>query len=606
MQLNHAPSEQSGHFVQIPSSQQRNLNGDPECCIPPPQQTTNQASQTLTTQMTMWAVLLALFTGATMSLGFPPYEISWLSWMPWIAFTPLTWALLFLPLPTSVTKRIGYAFLLGFVATLFFFLLTLAWLVNVAWEGLVTLPFALACYGGLWSLFVVMVVRPLGESKCTNMPLPWLSSLKNLCVAILSASAWTGLEWLRGVLFTGFGWNSFGVAFRHNLPVLQITDITGVGGLSFLGVLTGTIAVTSIKRFYQEIHLAKNARPISVRVLSKRPHFDLTLTLLLIVMVMGYGMRELLAPATPRESLSIAAIQGNIPQNHKWDPAFEASIMRTYVHLTEMALASEKSHPDLILWPEAATPRPLLQDKVIFTQVEELAKKSSSDFLIGSLHYEEKPPKDYNAAILLTEGASQFQFYAKTHLVPFGEYIPFRKGFPLFQWIIGNRILGDFDAGPGPKLLKLSTKPIEIAPLLCFEDTLGDLVRRFALLGAQLLVTLTNDGWFGHSTASQQHVANAQLRCAETKLPMLRVANTGVTCLINPWGRITETLQAPNGSTFIEGILSTQCHVPLHPQVTFYTRHGDLFAQGCLGLTLFAAGVQIFLRRRGSKLQAKD
>ena len=217
---------------------------------------------------------------------------------------------------------------------------------------------------------------------------------------------------------------------------------------------------------------------------------------------------------------------------------------------------------------------------------------------MGSLHYEEHPQKDYNTAILLTQQASHWHYYAKIHLVPFGEYIPLRKSFPLFQWIIGNRILGDFDAGPGPQLLELSTKPVKIAPLLCFEDTLGDLVRRFAALGAQALITLTNDGWFGHTAASQQHVVNALFRCAETKLPMLRVANTGVTCLIDRHGRVVETLHDPKGSTFLEGMLTTRWKVPKHPQPTFYGKHGDLFAQGCLVLSFMMLLVLVIRKTR--------
>ncbi|MFI0347358.1 MAG: apolipoprotein N-acyltransferase [Chthoniobacterales bacterium] len=531
---------------------------------------------------------LSLLTGVAMVVGFPPYEVAWLSWMPCIAFTPLIYALLFLPLPTSQGKRACVAFLLGFFAGAIFFLLTLEWITSVAWEGLVTLPFYLAIYSGLWSLFVVMVVRPW-------MKLKYSSSLRNLLVAVFSAAAWTGLEWLRGTLFTGFGWNSFGVAFHHNIPLLQICDITGVGGLSFLGVMTGSITAIAVERFFLKIKSVASQQQLSPILRPLRPHADVALTLLLMVGVMSYGIREMFLPSPPQEQLTIAAVQGNIVQNHKWDRAFEAEIMATYVRESEIAAAL---HPDLILWPEAATPEPLLLNQSIFRQVQQLAEKSGSDFLIGSLHYEENPARDYNTAILLTKRASAVDYYAKTHLVAFGEYIPFRKSFPLFTWIVGDRVLGDFNAGPGPKLLELSVKPIKLASLLCFEDTLGDLVRRFAQLGAQALVTLTNDGWFGHTAASQQHLVNALFRCAETKLPLIRVANTGVTCVVNRFGSVVETLHSPDGSTFLEGLLSTKCDVPEHPQPTFYVRHGDLFAEACLVLSLIAVGLKLIRRKK--------
>ncbi|MBX9742751.1 MAG: apolipoprotein N-acyltransferase [Chthoniobacterales bacterium] len=524
----------------------------------------------------------ALLTGALMATGFPPYDMAFLSWVPWIAFTPLCWVLLVEPLPERFLSQVSHAFFLGFLAGSTFFLLTLEWITSVAWEGLVTLPFYLGLYAGVWAMTVVILRSCLGD-------IFWRYSRKNLGVSLFAAASWSGLEWARGTLFTGFGWNSFGVAFHRSIPLLQLCDITGVGGLSFLGVMTGCVVALAMKRFVDEVQKKKITTSLRMR-----PHGDLLITLLVIVMVICYGLRELLAPAPLQERLSIAAIQGNIPQNHKWDRSFEEEIMSTYLRRSAMALALR---PDLIVWPEAAVPRPLLQDQATFNRVQQLAQQGEADFLMGSLDYEENPRHDYNAAILLTHHASSAQVYAKVHLLPFGEYIPCRKSFPFFAWVTGDRILGDFDAGPGPKLLELSTKPVHVAPLLCFEDTLGDLVRRFAGLGAQAIITLTNDGWFGHTAASKQHMVNALFRCAETKLPMLRVANTGVTCVIDRFGRVIEILQAPDGSTFLEGILATQWNVPANPTTTFYTKHGDLFAKGCLGIMLVSLMVFLFGRK---------
>lgn len=534
---------------------------------------------------------LALVTGIAMSCTFPPYDREVFAWVPFVAFLPLMSALFFSPLPTSFLRRLRFTFFLSFFAGSIFFLLTLEWITTVAWEGLVTLPFYLALYMGLWGVFVGMVLRGFLESSGYHS----LSSLKNFLISVLSAASWSALEWLRGTLFTGFGWNSFGVAFHHSIPLLQISDITGVAGLSFLGVMTSCSLALAIKRLIEEAKQKKITMPLRLRL-----HGDMLATLFLIVAVMIYGLREMSAPAPLEKVLSIVAIQGNIPQNHKWNRAFEETIMDTYYRESQTALAL---HPDLIVWPEAATPRPLLGDQKTFSRVEKLLKQGSADFLIGSLHFEEKPQRDYNAAILLnakaSSGISEIQYYAKTHLLPFGEYIPCRNSFPLFQWIIGDRILGDFDAGPGPKLLSLSHQKIKVAPLLCFEDTLGELVRQFALLGAQGLITLTNDGWFGHSAASKQHLTNALFRCVETKLPMLRVANTGVTCLIDRFGRITHQLEDDHGTTFFEGMLAAPWNLPSHPSLTFYSRHGDLFAQGCLGVLL--GSILIFLLKRKKK-----
>jgi len=161
---------------------------------------------------------------------------------------------------------------------------------------------------------------------------------------------------------------------------------------------------------------------------------------------------------------------------------------------------------------------------------------------------------------------------------------------PATRWLVGDRVPYDFDPGKGPSLLTLSQHgpthdAVKLGPLLCFEDTLGNQTRCAAAMGAQLLVTLTNDGWFEHSVATRQHLANSQLRSVENGIPLLRVADTGITCLVDRLGRVTEILRSPKGNTFIQGILQSEVAVPSHPVPTFYARHGDLFAHGCLALT---------------------
>lgn len=547
-----------------------------------------------------FSFFLALLSGLLLCCGFPPFDWPGVAWIPFFAMVPLCWVILCGPLPTLWLKKMGIVFLWGYSAGFVFFVLTLEWVRVVAWEGVVGLPLYLALYPGVWAL-LMLSIRNYGEIGF------WHSSVKNLLVAIFAAASWVSLEWIRGLLFTGFGWNSLGVAFHRVIPLIQIIDLTGLSGLSFLAILTSCITALGFQRFYLKVFVSQKQlkstatleRIKPLQIFPRSP-LDILVTLFLVVGVMSYGLREMLTPLPPQEQILTAAMQGNIPQNHKWDRAFEASIMDTYRRYSEKAMTL---HPDLIIWPEAATPQPLLLHLPTFEQIYLLAQKSGSDFLIGSLHYEEHPQKDYNAAILITDKGNTSDYYAKTHLVPFGEYIPCRKSFPLFQWIVGDRVLGDFDAGPGPKLLALSTKPIKIGPLLCFEDTLGDLVRRFAGLGAQALITLTNDGWFGQTAASRQHVVNALFRCAETKLPMLRVANNGVTCLIDRFGRITETLQTPDGNIFIEGVLASHWNVPKNPKPTFYTRHGDWFSKACLlwcGIVLLI----LFVRRKNRSLDA--
>jgi apolipoprotein N-acyltransferase len=143
---------------------------------------------------------------------------------------------------------------------------------------------------------------------------------------------------------------------------------------------------------------------------------------------------------------------------------------------------------------------------------------------------------------------------------------------------------------------------VQVAPLICFEDTIGELTRRFVLPtetnpGANLLVDITNDGWFLHSAGSHQHLANAIFRCVETRRPMVRAANTGVTCFVSEFGRVTQVLQDDTGSTFTEGVLTGEVNVPTEHELTFYTQHGELFAKVCAALTLVAIIVMIGLQR---------
>ena len=527
-----------------------------------------------------WA--MALLSGVLTGCCFTSLPERILSWVPWIALAPLCWALWILPLPAATGPRARHCFLLGWVAGISGFLISLFWITTVTVAGWVALCAILGIYHGLWGLFAGWILRPLGAGPDPSRA--WLGSARNLLVALLAAAAWTALEWLRGTLFTGFGWNSLGVALAGNIPLIQIAGITGTPGLTFLCVLGSATAAVTVERLLREV---RTGRP--------RPHLDFFAAIFLVVLCFSHGVKLLTAPEPPATLLRVAGLQGNIPVYDYWDRNKESPILERYLELSRTAL---KGDPDLLVWPEAATPRPLLLDEITFDSVKDLASGSRADFLIGSIHYEADPKGDYNSAILLSDHASSSQIYSKVHLVPFGEFVPFRKSFPLLAWIERKEVPYDFDPGKGPALLGMTSRPVRLGPLICFEDTLGDQTRRTAALGAQLLVTLTNDGWFEHSAGTRQHLANARLRTVETGLPLLRVADTGISCVIDRFGRIRRELHGPGGDTFIEGILNAEIAVPRHPDPTFYTRHGDLFAHSCLAVTATALMAGFLASRR--------
>ena len=560
----------------------------------------------------VWPWLAAISSGLLCTGCFPPFDQTWLCW---IALTPLITAIWF----SGKASRHPWLrnLLLGYVAGLAFFWSVLSWLTTVTVLGWFVLEFYMAIYFALWAWFCGLV-RPreieeepgltkwdqmLAQARRDRPPprSPWTRSTNNLALAFLLAAAWATQEWLRGWVFSGWGWNGLGVALHTTWPLIQIAEFTGVAGLSFMVAFANVIAVTTARRLVLE-----------ARTHAMRPHFDLTLTMAAIVGVLTFGLRAAqISPST--KPLRVAAVQANVPQNQKFDPQFTKKIFDQFRRLSEIALRSNPP-PDLLVWPESSMPDPVRDKNTASYQfVMDLAASTDSDLLLGTI--DEEGGRAYNAALLVSDGGERVQLYRKLHLVPFGEYVPGRYRVPLLARIVGDQVPGDFDAGKDCTVFGLTNNDVQVAPLICFEDTIGELARRFVLPvetnpGANLLVDITNDGWFLRSAGSRQHLANAIFRCVETRRPMVRAANTGVTCFVNELGRITQRLQDENGSTFTEGVLTGEIKVPTEHELTFYTRHGELFAKLCAVITLIGIIVAISLRglRRlgGSRVPSRD
>ena len=447
---------------------------------------------------------------------------------------------------------------------LVFFAISASWLTTLTWPGTLLLVLYFAIYIAAWAVAAHALKTPAGGGDA------WLGSLHNLRVCILGAAAWVAMEWLRGIIFPAFGWNGLGIAQHKNIPLIQIADITGVGGISFLVAMTNLMLAATIKRLAMEI--GRGAR---------RPHYDFAITLALVALAWIYGLRSIFQPAPESTEMTFAAIQANISQEIRNNPALEFDVLDIYKNQTLSAIAMQ---PDLILWPESSTPNPLLGHQMTWDLVRGLAQQHKGDLLLGTVHWGEDG--DFNSIALLTVQGKEAQLYHKIHLVPFGEYVPLREEFPLLSKIVGDLVPSDFNPGTEYKILNMEAKPVKLGPLVCFEDTLGDLARHFALKGAQLFVVVTNDGWFLKSAGSSQHLQNAVFRCAETKLPMVRAANTGVTCAIDRHGVVRETLRDDDGSTFMQGVLFGKISVPSHPQPTFYARYGEIFSILCFSLSV--------------------
>lgn len=523
----------------------------------------------------LWPWLAAVLTGLLCTACFAPFNQTWLCW---IALTPLVTAIWFSG--HNSRRRWLRNLLLGYVAGIIFFTGVFSWLgsLGTLFENafLHGLPLLLSLYLGMYFAFWSWVVG-------LSLPGNFLGSFRNLQTAFVAASAWVAHEWIRGWLFSGFGWNGLGVALHANWPLIQIAEFTGVAGLSFVVVFANIIAVITPVRLFFEAQTNR-----------MRPHFDVTLPLVGIVALCTFGLYRVQTPSEAKP-FRVAAVQAYVPQSEKFDPQFSRQIFDRFSRLSEIALHSSPP-PDLLIWPESSMPEPVLETNTeSYRFVTDFSATARIDLLLGAVDLEDR--REYNAALLVSGGDQQVQIYRKVHLVPFGEYVPLRHSFPLFAAVAGKWIPGDFDAGTDYTVFHLANKDVRVAPLICFEDTVGDLTRNFVLNGANLLVNVTNDGWFLHSAGSRQHLDNAIFRCVETRQPMVRAANTGVTCFVSEFGRVTQILQDENGGTFTEGVLSGEVNVPTARQLTFYVRHGELFAQLCAGITLIAVIVLIAARK---------
>lgn len=530
----------------------------------------------------IWPWCAAILSGLLYAAAFPPFDQAWLCW---IALTPLAAAVWFAP--NEWRRPWLRNLLLGYLAGFVFFTIVFSWLGslsilydNVFLRGLsALLSIYLAFYLAVWA-WLVGLLRP------RNFTASW----RNLLLALIAASAWCALEWIRGWLFGGFGWNGLGVALHGQWLVIQIAEFTGVVGLSFVIAFANIIAVVTPMRLYFE---ARQHR--------MRPHWDLNLTMLMVMALLAIGWRAA-KNASPSRPLRVAAVQGGIPQRQKQDRQFAAEIFERYSRLSDMALQMNP-RPELLIWPESATPGPAFGDEETFRFISEFAARADVDLLLGTDEVE--PERAYNSAVLIAKGGQDAQTYRKMHLVPFGEYIPLRHSFPPFAAIAGRWVPGDFNRGEDYTVFRLTNSDVRVAPLICFEDTIGELVRQFVVRDADLLVNVTNDGWFDRSAGSRQHLANAIFRCVETRRPMVRAANTGVTCFVNESGRIIQILQDDTGSTFGEGVLTGKIDIAQDRQLTFYTRHGELFAQVCTVVALLGMAGACASRRGKATRVAK-
>ncbi len=445
------------------------------------------------------------------------------------------------------------AFLFSYFTGIIFWAGIIYWLVHVTLAGTILLILYLALYFGVFGLIISTV-------NCQ------LSTLNLLFIP----SVWVLLEYIRSHLFTGFPWALLGYSQYWALAVIQIADITGIWGVSFL-VMMINAAIYSVIGSRLSVPGAK----IKYALL---PILCLTITLI-------YGYYKLYqTPNTKHQTpLKISVIQGNIPQDLKWMPAARAHILNTYAKLTEQA---NKGNPDLIVWPEASSPGLFGEDDLVFQEIFALSKEIKTPLLIGAVARDDE--KYFNSALLINPSGEIAGRYDKLHLVPFGEYVPLKEILPFLETIVP---IGDITAGREYTIFSLPTAyyllPAKFSVLICFEDLFPELSREFVKKGAGFLVNITNDAWYKRTSAAYQHLQASVFRAVENRVFLVRSANTGVSGFISPDGKIISKVSDKSGrNIFIEGY-ATQGIAIKKPSFTFYTRYGDFFPAACLLFVLY-------------------
>jgi apolipoprotein N-acyltransferase len=498
-------------------------------------------------------VALAALAGGLLAAAFPGSGDQ-----GWLAFTALV------PLLVAIQGATwGRAARLGFVAGLVFWLVTILWVAGT-----------MVRYGGLpWSLASLILLGLVGylalywAAFCAVLSqCPFRSGVPYV---IGAASLWVALEFLRTSLFTGFPWSLLGYSQHRTLPLIQMAAVTGVYGVSFMVLAVNAAlarALLSWKRW------SRLLAPLATAGL-------------LVAGAAGYGW---LWPASDAETpaMRIAVVQGNIDQGVKWDPARQDQTLTIYGQLTREAA---RQRPQLIVWPEAAVPFFLREDRRQ-ALVQDMARAAGAYLLVGAPDWRAGQPR--NTAFLIGPEGRMLGRYDKRHLVPFGEYVPLQRLLFFVNPLAGGAI-GTF--APGQEATVFSTPNGRFGVVICYEAIFPHEVREFFLGGADFLVNITNDAWFGRSAAPSQHLAMAAFRAVENRAYLIRAANTGISAIVAPDGRIVQA-----SGLFTPAVLSGAI-VPRAGE-SFYMRYGDLFAWGAVGgaLTLVLAAFAPCIFPRGS------
>lgn len=508
---------------------------------------------------------LALLSGALLALSFPRYGHPALAW---IALVPLIvalsgWRGRVERLPGQPPLR---AFLLGLTSGAVYFAGTLYWTGAVvetfgglAWPiavlAMLLLASYLALFPALTAMFTARLMTRIGASGLLVVP-----------------AAWVATEFLRGYLFGGFPWVPLGNTQVTVLPVAQVASVVGVYGLSAL--------VAAVNAALAYALLSEGRTKIATVVA----------TGIVLVGIGAWGSLRVADGTLTRGGtpLRVGLIQGNIAQEDKWNPDEARRIFTTYIAMTRDAA---QRGAEFVVWPESSTPFMFEEDKVGGDTVRALAREIGVSILLGSDRLDRSGDtlRLFNAAFMVTPEGETAAVYHKIHLVPFGEYVPLKEWLYFVSPLVDQ--LAEFAPGTSVVTLPIGTHAVSTA--ICYEVVFPALIRQAVVDGSQLLTTITNDAWYGESSAPYQHFELASMRAIEQGRYLARAANTGISGVVDPYGRVVR-----RSAIFEqEGIVA---EVRLLTSRTIYSHIGDVVAY--LSIVLTAVSLAAPARQRAFQL----
>jgi apolipoprotein N-acyltransferase len=496
--------------------------------------------------------LLALASGLTLALSFPNFNLSLLAW--------ISVGLLVL---ASTGARPVVAILCGMLSAFVFYPVSLTWIDVVMRQYGDVGPWTSAGILGLMALAggIIVAIFALGVA---------LVSRKRMRLAcVLAPFLWVAVEFLRANLpIFAFPWNLIGYAASGNLALVQLTTITGIYGLSFIVAGFGSL--------------------LAYAVLSGRHRaWQAVLVAAALLILVARGGAYFVPQAAAHHVAHL--VQTNFPQSEEYPPDWNRIHAGEMNELESISVDAAKREPGLIVWPEVPAPFSL-QDAPFATRATEIARDSGSDFLVGGVDWKRSSAGAAlatNSAVLLDPSGRRVFTYDKIHLVPFGEYVPLRRWLTFAGRLTAD--ISDFSPGSAYSVGELrdgTASEQKFGVFICYEAVFPSEVRHFTLGGAELLINMSNDGWFGRSAAPAQHLMMARVRAVENRRWLLRDTNNGYTASVDPYGRIVAAL-----GTDFRGELDAP--YDFRSRLTPYTRFGDWFAWLCVIASFVLIGVSV-------------